>query len=838
MNGTTNQATAFAVVRDRYGQYTRKANNAVWTSTNQGLATVAAAALKYVGVISRVPLQNGTDTVYANELSPVALLSDYVQVALQNGTVDSIRLVNSLTGDVITGISMNTDSSLAVKIQVVWSNDASKSWVDGTGSWTLVPDTITWDASPPTIGGTWNISPKVPGVENLTIASGAVSKTIPLIITPAPPSRATIELANPTDSIIAGRPFQVLVKIYNTDGLYPGSWCSTSATYTDVLGNGSKTVIPTIMFNGDPTQVPLGTPHGECFYNGLDTVTIVLYNAPVSLDSVHKISLLLNNNLINLPLVSTNPFHLYPGPLDSLSLEYSDGTPMPGPVTLPYPDGAVNIYARGYDQYGNLIGNIRSEWKKTGYLPSFTPPSTNQVNVYIDASNAILDENGFVFATAPSGVIAGAFVSDSVQVILVPRKANLASALTKDTDGNGLLDQIWVKLDKSVSASLNSNIPVTNVSVVDTTNPATHAITKFIVQSIQPVNVVNDTTSTFIVYLKDSVDASNGILEPSNAIPETSWRPYISISGINGANTIINKQCKDGAGPVVWKVVCTKNNAMDRTKDLVTVTFSEPIQASGGNDLSINIQPSLVFSTWKKDGNSLVPDTSLLACNTVFPNPCIGVFYKIVDASTVQFNMLNQKTLFDYDFFSIRMLPSSQVSDKANPANLPVENNQKVRVELTGVVSPITIAPNPAIPTYFNVPDAHGDPSILVFKNDPNATHYAKDKGGTVLRFYISPGQGRITAYLNIYDVVGNMVNSVRKDGPTDDLMTEIRQTFVTGTQLDTASNYTYDVYWNGVNAKGMKTAPGVYHAFLYQTTYLDGSTKKSRQTGIIGIGR
>jgi len=127
----------------------------------------------------------------------------------------------------------------------------------------------------------------------------------------------------------------VLVKIYNTDGLYPGSWCSTSATYTDVLGNGSKTVIPTIMFNGDPTQVPLGTPHGECFYNGLDTVTIVLYNAPVSLDSVHKISLLLNNNLINLPLVSTNPFHLYPGPLDSLSLEYSDGTPMPaGHLTL------------------------------------------------------------------------------------------------------------------------------------------------------------------------------------------------------------------------------------------------------------------------------------------------------------------------------------------------------------------------------------------------------------------------------------------------------------------------------------------------------------------------
>jgi hypothetical protein len=840
LDSATNDKTVFAMTYDRFGNFTGLSSNAtVWTPSKPASAIVNTPGPKYAGTIHRVTRTYDTLTVTATD---GGLLPGTVKVVLQTGTITAIRLVDA-AGLPVTAITMTTDDSKFVKIQVKWSNDPT-TWVDGAGSWTLNPtNAITWsDINQLPVGngsGSWTLDPKTPGSTNLTVSAGTiVSIPVPVTITPAPPSRATIELAHPTDSIIAGRPFQVLVKIYNTDGLVPGAWCSTSATYTDVLGNGTKTAIPTIVFNGNPIPVPLGTPTGECFSNGLDTIMVVLYNAPVSLDSTHTISLVLNNNTIDLPLVSTVPFHLFPGPLDLLALEYSNGTPMPGPVTLHYPDEAVNIYARGYDHWGNLIGPIRSNWTKTGSLHDLTPPTTNQVNVYIDASNAILDENGFVFATAPSGVIAGAFVSDSVQVILVPRKANLASALTKDTDGNGLLDQIWVKLDKSVSASLNSNIPVTNVSVVDTTNPATHAITKFIVQSIQPVNVVNDTTSTFIVYLKDSVDASNGILEPSNAIPETSWRPYISISGINGANTIINKQCKDGAGPVVWKVVCTKNNAMDRTKDLVTVTFSEPIQASGGNDLSINIQPSLVFSTWKKDGNSLVPDTSLLACNTVFPNPCIGVFYKIVDASTVQFNMLNQKTLFDYDFFSIRMLPSSQVSDKANPANLPVENNQKVRVELTGVVSPITIAPNPAIPTYFNVPDAHGDPSILVFKNDPNATHYAKDKGGTVLRFYISPGQGRITAYLNIYDVVGNMVNSVRKDGPTDDLMTEIRQTFVTGTQLDTASNYTYDVYWNGVNAKGMKTAPGVYHAFLYQTTYLDGSTKKSRQTGIIGIGR
>jgi hypothetical protein len=49
---------------------------------------------------------------------------------------------------------------------------------------------------------------------------------------------------------------------------------------------------------------------------------------------------------------------------------------------------------------------------------------------------------------------------------------------------------------------------------------------------------------------------------------------------------------------------------------------------------------------------------------------------------------------------------------------------------------------------------------------------------------------------------------------------------------------YNYDVYWNGCNAKAMKVAPGVYHAFMYLTTYNKSGTTKSRQQGIVGIGR
>lgn len=833
MDSATNYDTVFAVTYDQYnnysglGKYFGFASAAVWATRDTNVVTVKPGS-PFTGIIHRETRLPVSTIV---QVSQGYLLPDSVNVTLQPGNPIAIRLVNEL-GVPVTKDSMNTDQQSTLKIQVVWSN-APGVWVDATGTWAISPDTIRWDNSLPTgLAGTWILSPQNPGRENLTVKSGNIPLTIPIIVTPAPPSRATIELANPKDSIIAGRPFKVVVKIYNLDGLYPDPWCSQSATYTDVIGNGNKTVIPFIMVNGNPTPVPLGTPTGECFVKGVDTVSVVLYNAPVSIDSTHQISLLLNNNITNLALVSTLPFHLYPGPLAALRLEYQTGRDMPGPDTLYYPNGSVNIYARGYDQFGNLIGDIRSDWSKIGSLPSFSPPGTKQVNVFIESGAAVLNENGQVIAAAPSGVLPGSNVSDTVQVIIIPRQANLAEATTKDMNGNGYLDQIEVKFDKPIPASSSAGSII--IRDID------HSVV-FTVDSLRPKGSSRDSTSTFIIYLHDIDSTQNGILEPDGAIPQTSWRPLLSISGLKGANDFNDKKCKDGAGPVVWKVLCFKNSAKDRTKDKVTVTFSEPILASTGNDFSINIAPSLVFSTWKRDGNLLVADTNLLSCNidlNYSTAACIAVFSKIVDSNTVEFDMLNQKTLFDYDFFSIRMLPAAQVSDKANPANLPVASNQRVRVDVVGAISPMKIGPNPATPTFFNVPDANGNPSVIVFKNEPNATHYAKDKGGTVLRFYISPGKGRITAYLNIYDVIGNVVNSVHRDGPTDDIMAEIRNTY-NGAKLDTASNYTYDIYWNGVNARGMKTAPGVYHAFLYSTTYYpDGTIVKTRQQGIIGIAR
>lgn len=830
LDSSTNDKKVYAMTYDRFGNFTGIAPSATaWTSSNISSATVSTPGSS--GMVHRVTKFYDTLTVAAafGSLAPGT-----VKVVLQTGTVIAIRLVKT-DGTAVTAINMTTDDTMLVKVQVQWSN-APGTWVDGAGSWALNPaNAITWSPIhqlPLGSGtGSWTLDPVTPGISYLTVSAGSTaSSTVPVTITPAPPSRATIELAHPSDSIIAGRPFKVVVKIYNTDGLYPDPWCSKSATFNDVIGNGGKTVIPVIYVNGNPTPVPLGTPTGECFIKGVDTVTAVLFNASINPNKPNELSVVINNGSSNLPLTKTPPFPVYPGPLAALRLEYSNGNDMPGPDTLYYPDGAVNIYSRGYDLYGNFIGDIRSKWDKSGYLPSFTPPDAKQINVYIEANAAILTENGMVTASAPSGVLPGTNASDTVQVIIVPRAANLVEATTKDMNGNGYLDQIWVKFDKAVPASKSAG----SIIVKD----IEHTVV-FTVDSIRPQGSTGDSTSAFIIYLHDIDSTKNGILEPDGAVPQTSWRPLLSITGLKGVADFTGQKCKDGAGPVIWRVTCYKSDAKDRSQDSVTVTFSEPIQASNGNDFSINIAPSLVFSTWKKDGNSLAPDTSLLACNTsVQGGPCIGVFYKILGPGTVQFYMINQKTLFDYDFFNIRTQPAIQVSDKANPANLPVINNQKVQVIVFGVISPMKIGPNPATPTLFNPDAPNNDPSVIVFKNTPNATHYAKDHGGTVLRFYISPGQGRITAYLNIYDVIGNVVNSVHKDGPNDDLMAEIRNTY-RGANLDTASNYTYDIYWNGVNARGMKTAPGIYHAFLYQTLYKpNGIVEKSRQQGIIGIAR
>jgi hypothetical protein len=214
MDAYTSKVTTHAIVRDKFSQFTRMANVPKWTSKDTTVATVSSS--NYIGIISRATIQVSATSIFVSE----SVLSDSVIVVLRSGKIDSIRLVNYSTGKEITKDSMGVDSSLLVKIQVIWSTDLTKTWVDGSGNWSLSPDTIKWNEVFPKVGSTWRISPKTPGVENLTISSGTVSKVILIIITKDKPTDSI-----PVLTLKGKNPDTVKVAV---GGVYVDSGCRAS----------------------------------------------------------------------------------------------------------------------------------------------------------------------------------------------------------------------------------------------------------------------------------------------------------------------------------------------------------------------------------------------------------------------------------------------------------------------------------------------------------------------------------------------------------------------------------------------------------------------------------
>jgi hypothetical protein len=93
---------------------------------------------------------------------------------------------------------------------------------------------------------------------------------------------------------------------------------------------------PTISVDGINGTLNTGsmTTHtnDQCFIDGLDTVQVVLYNAPYTKEK-HQLVVTLNPNLI----ARTEPFVLLPGPLDSLVITDANFLPISDRSTgLPY----------------------------------------------------------------------------------------------------------------------------------------------------------------------------------------------------------------------------------------------------------------------------------------------------------------------------------------------------------------------------------------------------------------------------------------------------------------------------------------------------------------------
>jgi hypothetical protein len=85
-----------------------------------------------------------------------------------------------------------------------------------------------------------------------------------------------------------------------------------------------------------------------------------------------------------------------------------------------------------------------------------------------------------------------------------------------------------------------------------------------------------------------------------------------------------------------------------------------------------------------------------------------------------------------------------------------------------------------------------------------------------------------VTAYVRIYDIVGNLVQSADQ---LDLLSSVANVDRLSGHEID------FNIYWGGQNIDGLPVAPGVYRAVVY-IDYASPKYADTRLSTNVGISR
>ena len=540
----------------------------------------------------------------------------------------------------------------------------------------------------------------------------------------------------------------------------------------------------------------------------------MFYYAPVDKqDSTQQIFVTLNNLS-----ASTPAFNVLPSSLSSLAIQTVNGKNL-DTVNLAYPDGAQVFVAVGFDAYGNKVDLTNGAvWTQTNTLHAIDKP-TNVTRIYYDASAVTYNEQGYIRATVTD--INGKKVQDSAYVSIIGKPTTLVAAVTQDVNGDGYLDGIVLHFDKQTTIPAGYNID----SLINVTYNYAGTNFTFTVDSIggvpsnSGVTSQSATDSVFTIYVS----------ELKNNIPQTAWTPSVTINGLTGTTPVNNVTSVDGAGPVIWSVTKDITSLTNRASDLVSITFSEPIEASDGSDFKnkLSTDPSLVFYVWKDSAIAVngkaVKDTFVL--DTILNG--INGFYSVSsDGKTVYFYMSNGKDLTSEYYISLKS-DSSLIVDQSRALNDPAKTNQKVQVKvISNAPNVLTVGPNPAVPSY-----AHPGDLTLDYNYNYNARQWAVDGNGTLLSFDVAVSTNsndKITGYIKIYDVVGNLVCGAGDNGTN----------LIQSSWVGSGTVQHYYIYWNGLNARKTKAAPGVYSAILYLTKTSEGKVTHEKLFATIGIRR
>ncbi|HUI93468.1 MAG TPA: fibro-slime domain-containing protein [Chitinivibrionales bacterium] len=802
---TATTGLVYAVIRDKYGNFISASQNTGWLSRDTLAVTVTDGQKSLgQGIITRSGVKD-TARVVATSLDYPGLKDSTLAVVLAY-YYTALRIVD-VNGNDVTNLNINTNQDATLRVLGQRSDNGA--WEDVYAKWENSP-TLRMTPAAPDNANLWTFSPDTPGVGIIRVTLGDTNITKPDFLnatfTVGPPVSIETEILTPPAQRIAGDTIVAVTRIRNKDGLVPGTWCDTT-TYQNALGTGGR---PNPIVDG----VNMGTSMKECFQNGIDTVKYVLYYAPASPDSLEKVTVVLQNSG-NVLSASSEPFEVYPGALAQIRLEDFNGKDIDS-VYLVSPTGSKLIIAVGYDMYGNYRGPENSNWSVDGTLHAIDQP-TGVPRVFYETGDVKYDENGYITASATGK--GGVAVSDSAKVVITGRAATLLSAVTADTNGNGLLDEITLVFDRKVTLSPGTKIQLSNgIYTLD--------VSAIRGQTSGTVGTVDSATG-----LLQSAVGSDSVFtlvlsESNKTVPQTGWKPSLTISGVSGISSVNGYTVTDGAGPVIWSVVKTINSPSSRTQDLVTVTFSEPI-GTNGNDIDLSMIPKNVFQVWTVDQNgNFEEDTSMLAGIKFYQKDNNGLwvsFYMLDTQDSTQ-----TKDLTSRDFLSLTSDSLQLITDRNPPLlNKPVVDNQKVRVTVKSTpANAILVVPNPSGATF-----VRQRPGVLQLAHQPNARQWVRQDGaGTVMTFRIAPATGeKVTGYLGIYDVVGNLVISADS--------TKSAGIVPPSWASSDSSAYDYDIYWNGSNAQGVKVAAGVYRAMLYlKYTDAAGRSRNTRLLGTVGI--
>ncbi|MCX7725944.1 MAG: fibro-slime domain-containing protein, partial [Chitinispirillaceae bacterium] len=234
------EASLYAILRDRYGNFIDYAINATWLSADTNVV-IANQGNIFLGEGKVIRNSDVVSATYVYAISEDGKMKDSVLVRLTDITYDQLRIYIITEGGkrLVDTVRIRTDESLTLYVEGRRS--------DGTG-WDNIP--AVWSKSsglktvgnPPSWSTNWNVIPDSVGNGIIVVSrTGAISDTVVAIFLPGLPGSVKLyrRTGNPNgagpypeppavDTFVAGTTYSIVAKVFDRNNIWLSEYESSS----------------------------------------------------------------------------------------------------------------------------------------------------------------------------------------------------------------------------------------------------------------------------------------------------------------------------------------------------------------------------------------------------------------------------------------------------------------------------------------------------------------------------------------------------------------------------------------------------------------------------------